>query len=226
MSTIEKFNRKINFIWYYIWCWACWVFCLVMFKPLVYHRNRVPRKGGVLLLSNHQSFLDPILSASPVRRQCCFAARDSLFKVPVFGPLVYSFNAIPLKRGQADMTAMRLFIEKLRSGMGLVLYPEGTRTPDGKIAEIKPGFGLLARKANVPIVPSVIDGAYDCWPRSRKLFRPGRIYVTYGKPIPPEHIRAVGDREFAKELTKILRRMQNELRIKIGKEPLDYNQDC
>ncbi len=180
------------------------------------------------MLSNHQSFLDPMLNASPVRRQCCFAARDSLFRVPVFGPLFHSFNAIPVRRGEADMTAMRAFIERLKSGMVLVLYPEGTRTVDGRISEIKPGFGLLARKADVPVLPCVIDGAYECWPKRNKLFRPGRAYITYGPAIPVEHIKAVGDRVFARELTDILRRMQTELRLKAGKVPFNYSEasDC
>jgi len=102
-----------------------------------------------------------------------------------------------------------MFLEKLKDGYGLVLYPEGTRTRDGRIAEIKPGFGLLARKANVPIIPSVIDGAYECWPKQKKLFSSGQIYVTYGQPIPAKKVAELGDREFAKYLTKILRDMQN-----------------
>ena len=129
-----------------------------------------------------------MLSANPITRPCCFAARDTLFKIPIFGRIVHSVNAIPIRRGQADLTAMRMFVERLKDGYGLVLYPEGTRTQDGKIAEIKPGFSLLARRASVPIIPSVIDGAYECWPKHKKLFSPGKVFVNYGVPIPPEKI--------------------------------------
>jgi 1-acyl-sn-glycerol-3-phosphate acyltransferase len=194
----------------------------VLFKPKAYNLQYVPEKGGFLLLSNHQSFLDPMINANPLRRQCCFAARSTLFKISVFGRLVHSFNAIPIKRGEADLTAMRMFLEKLKDGYGLVLYPEGTRTQDGRIAEIKPGFGLLARKANVPIIPSVIDGAYECWPKQKKIFSSGQIYVTYGQPIPAQKVAELGDREFAKYLTKILRDMQSELRLRVGRKPFDY----
>jgi 1-acyl-sn-glycerol-3-phosphate acyltransferase len=117
---------------------------------------------------------------------------------------------------------MKIFLEKLKYNFGLVLYPEGTRTSDGKIAEIKPGFCLLARRANVPIVPAVIDGAFECWPRHKKIYRPKKVFVTYGKPIPPQIIAELGDRQFAKYLTKILRDMQTELRLKVGRKPLDY----
>ncbi|MGD0784312.1 MAG: lysophospholipid acyltransferase family protein [Sedimentisphaerales bacterium] len=220
--TIKQIKREINYVWYALWRAACRAFCRVLFKPKAYNLQYVPEKGGFLLLSNHQSFLDPMINANPLRRQCCFAARSTLFKIPVFGRLVHSFNAIPIKRGEADLTAMRMFLEKLKDGYGLVLYPEGTRTRDGRIAEIKPGFGLLARKANVPIIPSVIDGAYECWPKQKKLFSSGEIYVTYGQPIPAQKVAELGDREFAKYLTKILRDMQAELRLRVGRKPFDY----
>jgi len=215
-------KRKINYLWYCLWRAGCRAFCRVFFEPKAFNLDRVPKQGGFLLLSNHQSFLDPMLNANPLSRQCCFAARDSLFEIPVFGRLVHSFNAIPIRRGQADLTAMKMFLEKLKDGYGLVLYPEATRTKDGKIAKIKPGFSLLARKANVPIVPSVIDGAYECWPRHKKLFSSGKVYVTYGQPIPAAKVAELGDREFAKYLTKILRDMQAELRLRVGRKPFDY----
>lgn len=214
---------KISYLWYFMWCWLCRIFCMLFFQPRAFNLSRIPKKGGFLLLSNHQSFLDPMLNANPITRPCCFAARDTLFKVPIFGRMVHTVNAIPIKRGQADLTAMRMFVERLKDGFGLVLYPEGTRTLDGKIAEIKPGFSLLARRANVPVIPSVIDGAYECWPKNRKLFSPGRVFVNYGEPISPEKIAELGDREFARYLTKVLRDMQSELRLKVGKKPFEYS---
>ncbi|MEN6386812.1 MAG: lysophospholipid acyltransferase family protein [Phycisphaerales bacterium] len=221
---IKKIKKKINYYWYCLWRQGCRIFCRVYFNPTVFNRELVPEEGAFLLLSNHQSFLDPMLNADPLRRQCCFAARDTLFTIPVFGPLVHSFNAIPIKRGQADLTAIRAFIEKLNDGFGLVLYPEGTRTEDGKISEMKPGFGLIARKANVPIVPSVIDGAFEAWPRQQKWFSRGKVYVTYGPPIPAEKVKEMGDRDFAHYLTEILRQMQHELRLKVGKTPFEYDE--
>lgn len=221
-SLIKTIKKTLSFSWYFTWCWACRFFCVLFFQPRTFNPTYIPKKGGFLLVSNHQSFVDPMFSATPISRQCCFAARDSLFKIPFFGRFVHSFNAIPLKRGQADLTAMKIFIEKLRDGFGLVLYPEGTRTSDGKIAEIKPGFCLLARRTNVPVIPAVIDGAFERWPRHKKFFSPGKVFVIYGKPIPPQIIVELGDRQFAKYLTKLLRDMQTELRLKVGRKPLDY----
>ncbi|MCE5341147.1 MAG: 1-acyl-sn-glycerol-3-phosphate acyltransferase [Planctomycetaceae bacterium] len=224
-SFIETMKRKINFYWYCLWRQGCRIVCRLYFNPTAFNKHYVPDEGAFLLLSNHQSFLDPMINADPLKRQCCFAARDTLFTSPVFGKLVHSFNAIPIKRGQADLTAIRAFIEKLNKGYGLVLYPEGTRTEDGKIAEMKPGFGLLARKANVPIIPSVIDGAYEAWPRHRKYFSYGKVYVTYGEPIPASKVAEMGDREFAHYLTQVLREMQKELRLMVGRKPFDYGND-
>jgi len=220
---IRRIKKNINYNWYCFWRQLCRIFCHIYFNPTVFNKHYVPQRGAFLLLSNHQSFLDPMINADPLGRQCCFAARDTLFTIPVFGSLVHSFNAIPIKRGQADLTAIRAFIEKLNEGFGLVLYPEGTRTIDGRIAEMKPGFGLLARKANVPIIPSVIDGAFEAWPRQQKWFSRGKVYVTYGPPIPASKVAEMGDREFARYLTKVLRDMQRELRLQVGRKPFDYD---
>ncbi len=224
MPFVEVMKRKINFYWYCLWRQACRIFCRLYVNPTAFNKHYVPEEGAFLLLSNHQSFLDPMINADPLKRQCCFAARDTLFTTPVFGSLVRSFNAIPIKRGQADLAAIRAFIEKLNQGYGLVLYPEGTRTEDGKISEMKPGFGLLARKANVPIIPSVIDGAYEAWPRHQRYVAHGKVYVTYGEPIPAEKVSEMGDREFAHYLTTVLREMQRELRLKVGRKPFEYEE--
>jgi len=209
-------------IWYDIMCRPCQLFCVLCFGIRAFGVTNIPRKGGFLLVCNHQSFLDPMLTALPTARMCCFAARDSLFKIPAFGRLIHSVNAIPIKRGQPDLRAMRKCIERLKQGFGLVLYPEGTRTSDGKIGPLKPGFGLLARRAAVPIIPAVIDGAYECWPRHKKIFRPGKVTVNYAKPISYEEIAAMNDEELAKMLTDRLRKMQTEIRIKKGKLPFKY----
>jgi len=224
-SLIKTAKKTFSYTWYFTWCWVCRFFCILFFQPRTFNLANIPKNGGFLLVSNHQSFLDPMFNATPIHRQLCFAARDTLFEIPFFGRFVHSFNVIPIKRGKADLTAMKIFLEKLKDNFGLVLYPEGTRTSDGKIAEIKPGFCLLARRANVPIIPAVVDGAFECWPRHKKFYRPKKVFVIYGKPIPPAKIVELGDRPFAKYLTKVLRDMQAELRLKVGRKPLDYEDD-
>ena len=162
-------------------CRAIW---RTAFRLEVSGLENVPPEGqGVLLASNHQSFLDPITIGVALRREINPVARESLFHNPLFRSLIRYLNAFPIQRSSADMAAVREGIRRLKNADALVLFPEATRTRDGRIGRISPGFALLAKKACVPIVPVLIDGAFECWPRSRKLPRPGRMSVTYGVPI-------------------------------------------
>jgi len=188
----------------------------------VYGKENIPAQGAFILVSNHQSYLDPIFCGIPLKRHLYFLARDSLFTNRFFGGLISSVNTIPVKRGEADLTAMRKVIGKLKEGRVFCLFPEGTRTSDGKIAPFKSGVGLLCRRGDAAVLPAVIDGAFECWPRHKKIFSPGSISVCYGKVITTEQVKNMGDRKLAEVLTDTLRRMQNECRIKQGKKPYDY----
>ncbi len=151
-----------------------------------------------------------------------FLARNTLF-VGFWGRILSSVNAIPVRRGEADLTAIKTVIKKLREGNGVCLFPEATRTKDGKISQFKPGFGLLCRRGNAAVVPVVIDGAFECWPRHKKIFSPGgKINVCYGEAILADKVKKMDDRELADIITKTLREMQNDCRIKHGKKPYDY----
>jgi len=215
-------GQFLKYIWYYTCGWPCRFFCLMFFGMRFFGVENIPKKGGFILLCNHQCWLDPMFVVVPVVRRCVFAARDSLFRVPLFGWFFKVYNCIPIKRNHSDIAAIRECIEKLKSGFGLVLYPEGTRTANGKINRLKPGFNLLAKRASVPIIPVVIDGAFESWPRSRRIFSPGRVFIQYGEPINPQEIAAETDKEFMAELNQRMRKMQAELRIKAGRVPFDY----
>jgi 1-acyl-sn-glycerol-3-phosphate acyltransferase len=133
-------------------------------------------------------------------------------------------NAIPVRRGQADIGSIRAILEKLKQGRGVCLFPEATRTSDGKIASLKGGFTLLSRRGNAPVIPVVIDGAFECWPRHKKLFIAGsKITITYGKAVTVEEIAKMEDEQFAALLTKTMRNMQTMARIKQGKEQFEYS---
>jgi 1-acyl-sn-glycerol-3-phosphate acyltransferase len=147
--------------------------------------EHVPRRGGVVLAANHQSFLDPPLVGAALSRQLYFMARRSLFDVPLLGPLIRAVHSFPVERDGADLGAMRKAIRILRAGGGVLLFPEGTRTPDGEVKTFKAGFALLASRARVPIVPAALHGAFEAWPRHRAFPTPGRrISVAYGEALP------------------------------------------
>jgi len=210
-------------IWFRFARWICKVFCILFFRLRIHGKENVPEKGAFILISNHQSFLDPIFCGIPLKRPLYFLARDSLFKNRFFGRLISSVNTIPVRRGEADIAAIKKIISKLKEGRGVCLFPEATRSRDGKITHFKPGFGLLCRRGGAVVVPVLIDGAFECWPRHKKIFSPGaQIVICYGKAITAEQVKNMNDKELAENLTDTLRRMQNNCRIKYGKEPYRY----
>jgi len=151
--------------------------------------HHVPRDGAALLVANHQSFLDPPLIGIGIPgRPIHFVARMSLFRFKPFGSLIAALNAEPIRQNEPDTVAIRRTIEKLRAGACVMVFPEGTRSATGQMDAFKRGTAVLIRKARCPVIPVAIDGAFECWPRWRKLprlFGPG-VLVCYGKPIPAQ----------------------------------------
>jgi 1-acyl-sn-glycerol-3-phosphate acyltransferase len=185
--------------------------------------ENIPTSGSFVLAVNHQSFLDPIFAGIMLKCQLCFMARDTLFTSRIFGPLLKSVKAIPVRRGQADLASIRAIIAHLKQGDSVCLFPEATRSADGRISPFKGGFSLICRRGNAPVVPVLIDGAFECWPRHRKFFKIGsKVTVTYGLPISVEKITGMEDENFAAMLTSTLRQMQSETRLAEGKQPFDY----
>ena len=219
----KKTEKEPGMIWFKVARWICRTLCNLFFRLQFYGLENVPQRGPFVLIGNHQSFLDPVLCGIYVKKPLYFLARDTLFVNWFFGWLISSVNTIPVRRDQADVTAIRKVIAKLKQGNAVCLFPEGTRTRDGKIAPLKPGFGLLCRRGGAAVVPVVVDGAYECWPRHKKIFSPGKtIAVCYGRALTAEQVRAMNDRELAECLTDTLRKMQNEFRAKHGKELYNY----
>lgn len=143
-------------------------------------------EGACLFASNHQSMVDPPLVGSCLPREIAFVARRSLFDNPIFGFVIRACHSIPLDRGQADVGAIRAALGALAAGQGLLIFPEGTRSPDGVIADAKAGAGLLACRSGAPVVPVRIRGARDVLPRGA-LFPAGtaRIRVRFGAALGP-----------------------------------------
>jgi 1-acyl-sn-glycerol-3-phosphate acyltransferase len=173
-------------LWWHLLHLICYVWVGPCYRYRAWGIGRIPRSGPVLFVSNHQSFLDPILvGLGAHHRQFYAMARSTLFDHPVFAWLIGTLNAIPVERGQSDTASMRKCIDVLGQGHALLLFPEGTRTPDGTTQAFQRGLMLLIKRAQPTIVPVAIDGAFDAWPKGRKCPRAtGRIFVEYGRPIP------------------------------------------
>jgi 1-acyl-sn-glycerol-3-phosphate acyltransferase len=212
----------IQRIWYEIVSVSLTILCKVLFRLRLFGRENIPKEGPFIVASNHQSYLDPVLCGGPLRRPMTYLARESLFKHWFFGPAIRSVSAIPLKQGEGDLSTVRTVIKLLKEGKGVCLFPEGTRTEDGRITAFKAGLGLLCRKGNAPIIPTVIDGAFECWPRNKKMFSCGSIWVQFGQTVTTRQAKEMGDDKLAEHLTKTMREMQADLRKKHGKEPYKY----
>lgn len=157
----------------------------LLFDLKVYGVEHVPRSGGAIIASNHQSYLDPVLIGVALPRPLSYMAKSELFRNRLFARLIRSLHAFPVRQGAGDVGAMKESIRRVREGHLLNIYPEGTRTEDGRLQPILPGVALVVRRAGVPVVPAVVDGAFDAWPPHRKLPRPRRwpIIVLYGPPM-------------------------------------------
>ncbi len=167
---------------FYKWAFACsaWL-CFAHYRMRVFGRRRIPRTGAFILASNHQSFFDPLVLGVSSRRPLAYFARRSLFSIPVFSRAIANLNAIPVPRGSFSPDALKRALAALRQGWPLVVFPEGTRTRDGRVRPLRRGIGLLAARSGAPVLPARIAGAFAVWPRHLKFPRiSGEIAVAFG----------------------------------------------
>jgi 1-acyl-sn-glycerol-3-phosphate acyltransferase len=149
----------------------------------IIHRERVIQTGPVILATNHQSFLDPPLAGNAADRAIFFLAKKSLMEVPILGWLLPKLNVIPVNLEGGDRSALKALIRILSAGECALVFPEGTRTPDGNLQPAQPGVGLVIAKTRAPVVPMRIFGAFDVWPIHGKLRLRGKITIVVGEPI-------------------------------------------
>ena len=212
-------------IWWGRWLYAVlWVLCRTLGVSLLGFRlgkaGRLPRYGGLLVLSSHQSHLDPLLLGLATDRRLSSLARSSLFTFGPFGRVITALDAVPIDRNASAVKAMKTVISRLRGGAAVIVFPEGTRTETGSLGEIKSGFALLAKRAGVPIAPVAIVGAFECWPRFRLLPRPGRIRLEFGEVISAAEVAALDERQLVDRCTASLHALDRQARrMRAGKSP-------
>lgn len=161
----------------------CFLFSLLYFPLNVKGRERIPAKGGFVIASNHVSYLDPIIVGLACPRPCHYLARNTLFNNPVFGWVLRHVNAIPLKRRETDIGAIREALKFLNAGRGLILFPEGTRRIDDSIGKGLAGAGFLARKSGVPVIAAYVEGSQMAWPKGAKHPRRSPVRVIFDEPV-------------------------------------------
>ena len=156
----------------------------LLFRLRVIHRERMIQSGPVILAMNHQSYLDPPLAGTACDRPIYFLARRTLLDVPLLGRILPKLNVIPVNQEGVDRSAIKAVIRVLQAGNGVLVFPEGSRTLDGKIQAAEPGLGLVIAKTLAPVVPMRIFGAREALPRcgGRRL-RLVPITIVIGEPI-------------------------------------------
>lgn len=146
--------------------------------------KRVPRSGGLLILSNHQADLDPIAVQIACPRTVYFMAKSELFEMKVLGKVIRWFKAFPVKRGEPDRSAIKHAVNLLKAGETVCVFPEGELSESGELLPLKPGVALIVRMANVPVICCRIDGTRRILPYGKLLPRPAfhTVSVKWGEP--------------------------------------------
>ncbi|MDL2264568.1 1-acyl-sn-glycerol-3-phosphate acyltransferase [Synergistaceae bacterium OttesenSCG-928-I11] len=170
------------------------------FYFLIYHRvsirgrralkhflRTLPNQGPVILAANHESYLDPPLVGMAFPGPLRFIAWDQLFKNPIFGFLIRALGAVPVSHENKSSAAglLRQVMGFLGDGYSVLIFPEGERSPDGRLMPLEGGVALMALKTNVPVVPVWIDGTFEAYPLQNRLPRPHKIAIAFGEPICP-----------------------------------------
>ncbi len=167
--------------------------------------HNMPRSGGGLICANHQSHLDPLLVGLIFGRRLNYLARATLFRIPPFRWLLQSVNAIPIDREGMGLAGLKATLRRLEQGELVLIFPEGTRSRDGKVARLKPGFCALARRGKVPLLPVGVEGAFQAWPRNRMFPAPGVVHLHVGRAISAQQVAKLNDDELIAEIESRIR---------------------
>ncbi|HTY18791.1 MAG TPA: lysophospholipid acyltransferase family protein [Myxococcota bacterium] len=168
--------------------WVRWILATFRIRVDVDGLENVPTRAPVILMSNHQSLVDiaAIVSTLPRSQVWRFVAKKELVRVPFFGWSLYTSGHIIIDRGHREKAVRSLerAAERIRSGVSVIVFPEGTRSPTGSLRPFKSGPFHLAVAAQVPIVPITVSGSQRITPKGSLTVHPGAVKITYGKPIP------------------------------------------
>lgn len=198
------YERPWHAKWFYRFCYySATLFFSIFFRLRVVGRENLP-DGPALICCNHQSHLDPVLVGIACREPISYLARDSLFKGP-FALLINYMGAIPINREGSGLGGIKLTLGRLKSGEKVLIFPEGTRTPNGEMQRVKGGFTIIAKRATAGMVPVAIEGAFAAWPRRQWLPLPRTIQIVIGPPIAADRFKDLDDNQIVEMLEQEMR---------------------
>ena len=194
----------------------------VYFRWRVCNAERVPARGGVILAANHASFIDPPLVGAALHRPINYLARESLFRYPGMGALLRSWQAVPVNREGGGAAGLKAILDRLLAGGGIILFPEGTRTQDGRLQPARSGVGLTVIKSAAPVVPARVFGSFEAYGRHMKIPHPHRVVVKFGQPMDFTTLRAEAKTCDKARLKAIYQQVADEIMAAIAKlEPVE-----
>jgi 1-acyl-sn-glycerol-3-phosphate acyltransferase len=183
--------------------WISWIFRTCGIRVVVEGLEHVDRTRSYVFMSNHQSVLDigALVLTLPVEWR--FVAKRELTWVPFFGWALGLSDQIVIDRGNraSAVKSLKRAAERVRRGISVIVFPEGTRSPTGRMREFKSGGFHLALEAQVPILPTTVSGSFDLIPKRSLKVQSGTIKVVYGEPIPTRGL-GVDDRHRLKDLVR------------------------
>lgn len=190
---------------------------LLLYGIRRYGKSNITPTGPAIYVANHQSHLDPpIIGVLVADRPFSSLARASLFRNRLFAWVIRQLGAIPLEQGKGDAGAIRTAITELEAGRRVLIFPEGSRSPDGALHEFQRGVTLLLKRASVPVIPIALEGAYDIWPIGGLFPRlSGHLAVMAGKPIEHEDLMKDGPDAALERLRREIETMRLELRSRL-----------
>jgi 1-acyl-sn-glycerol-3-phosphate acyltransferase len=167
-------------------------------------RENVPRKGALIVASNHLSNGDPLVLTVAIPRRIAWMTKAEWFKTPIIGPLLRLGGMIPVRRFEADLQALRRAQSLLRDGGALAMFPEGTRGGDKGLRAGEPGTALIALRTNTQIVPIAIWGTEHV-KLPRDIFRRTRVHIRFGLPFRLEAPKRITRDDVARGTETIMR---------------------
>ena len=193
-----------------------WVFFRALYKFYfgwrVYNAERVPLEGPVILASNHASFIDPPLVGAGLKRGINYLARENLFRFPVLGWILHRWQTVPVDREGGGAKGLKAILDRLLDGGAIILFPEGTRTRDGKLQPARSGIGLTVIKSKAPVVPVRVFGTFEAYNRHMRFPRPfHRVMVKYGRPMFFEKLRNEAKVCSKQRLKEIYRQVSDDI---------------
>ena len=200
VNLAKKREEKPHFL-YWLTCTVVYILLRFFYRLKVEGIENIP-KGSCLIASNHSSYLDPPIVASSCPPQMHLLARASLFRFPIFGPFIRNVNAHPVDTSGEDVQALRVVLNLLKEDNKVLIFPEGGRSFTSEWLPFKQGLAMLSLHSGKPILPAVIEGAHEIWPKAQKLPKLfGQIKISFLPPIYPDAFKGMPKKEAQKALT-------------------------